>query len=530
MSAAAALASLLAASLLALLLLARRRHGLACAELRRQADAARAAAEYHARLIAHVSHELRTPMQAITGLLGVLDDDALPAEQRRQHLATLRGASDDLLLIVDGLLDTAQVGELRQTLRSVEFSPRAMLEQIVHLLGPSALQRGLVLRAELAPELPPRLRGDRLRMRQIVINLLGNAIKYTHDGHVELRASARIEGETAHLRIDISDTGPGLSAEARARLFTAFTRVSAGDEAGTGLGLAISKELAEALGGRLGVDSEVGFGSTFWFEIALPVLSAAPEPEPVPTDLRPRVLVADDDLASRDLLVAMLRRAGYAVDGVADGRAAVTCALARGPIAVILDVQLPDLDGPGAAREIRAVRDDIALIALTGHTEVDVLARCKSAGIDAVLIKPVKLDTLRATIARVIEGRGEPVDLAVIRSYVTADDPAFASGLIDVYLREAARDLRSMADAAERGDCGAVAQLAHRLKGSSAGFGARLLPDRCQSLYAAARANMVVVGELTALTREFERVKAALEAEQARLQSIEHLIAPAPTV
>ena len=521
--AAAALASALAASLLALLLVMRRRHAAARAELLRQADAARAAAEFHARLVAHVSHELRTPMQAIMGLLGLLDDDGMPVTQRRRHLSTLRSSSEDLLLILDGLLDTAQIGGQRPALRTSEFSPRATLEQIVHLIEPSATQRGLALRTALAPDLPPRLRGDRLRLRQIVINLVGNAIKFTREGHVELRAFARSEGEIARLRIEVSDTGPGLSAEARGRLFTTFTRVGDGSEEGSGLGLAISKELVTALGGQLTVDSEVGVGSTFWFEVALPVVAAAPEPtpepEPEPADLRPRVVVADDDLASRDLLVTMLRRAGYAVDGVADGRAAVTTTLARRPVAAVLDVQLPDLDGPDVARHLPAARDDIARSAQTGPTEVHVLTRSKDAGIDAVLIKPVGLDTLRATIARVTRDRGAPLDLAVLRAHVTDDDPGFVPGLIDVYLREAARDLLALADAAGRGDDGRVAELAHRIKGSSAGFGARLLAERCQSLYVAARAKMVTTGDLTALTREFERVKAALVAEQARLLS-----------
>jgi two-component system, sensor histidine kinase len=253
--------------------------------------------------------------------------------------------------------------------------------------------------------------------------------------------------------------------------------------------------------------------------VAMPLL-VAPAAEPTAqADNRPRILVADDDGAGRELLVTALRRAGYAVDGVADGAAAVASALARPYVAVILDVQLPELDGPGAARQIRDVRGDVALIALTGHTEIDVLGRCKDAGIDAILIKPVKLETLRATIARVAAERMQPVELAVIRGYVTADDPAFVPGLIDVYLREAEGDLEALQEAAARREIARVAQLAHRLKGSSAGFGARLLAERCQSLYAAARAEQPASDELAAVAREFARVKAALSVERTRLIS-----------
>lgn len=520
-----ALVLALAASLVALWLVGRR-HAAALARLvddnqalRERAEAARATAELRARMIALVSHELRTPMQAIMGLLALLDDDALPAEQRKQHLVTLRGSSEDLLLLVDGLVDTAQIDGKGPAVRADEFSPRATLEQIVHLLGPSAHKRGLELRAAIAPELPPRVRGDRLRLRQIVINLIGNAIKFTARGHVELRAGASLDDGVARLRVEVADTGPGIGAEARAALFRPFARVGDPTVEGAGLGLSICQQLVEALGGRLDVDSEPGLGATFWFELSMPVLAAAPAPEPAASDERPRVLVADDDIAGRELLVTALRRAGYAVDGVADGAAAVASALARPYVAVVLDVQLPELDGPGAARQIRDTRGDIALIALTGHTEVDVLGRCKDAGIDAVLIKPVKLETLRATIVRVAADRMQAVDLAVIRGYVTADDPAFVPGLIDVYLREAERDLEAIHEAAAGEQVARVAQLAHRLKGSSAGFGARLLAERCQSLYAAARAGLAIAAEMTAVTREFTRVKSALSAERTRIIS-----------
>ncbi|SFD64274.1 His Kinase A (phospho-acceptor) domain-containing protein [Nannocystis exedens] len=158
--------------------------------LRERSEAAHATAELRSRMVAHVSHELRTPMQAIMSLLGLLDDQSLPLEQRRQHLSTLRGSSEDLLLLLDGLVDTSQIEGKRPSLRADDFSPRATLEQLVDLLGPSAHKRGLELRAALASDLPARLRGDRLRLRQIVINLIGNSIKFTRQGHVELRASA----------------------------------------------------------------------------------------------------------------------------------------------------------------------------------------------------------------------------------------------------------------------------------------------------------------------------------------------------
>ena len=491
------------------------------AELKRANLAARDAAEAKSRLVAYVSHEFRTPMQAIMGMASLLEDEALPAEQRRRHMTTLRCSSEDLLRLVDGMLDLARLEHGKTTIRIDEFSPRALLEQVVGLLGPGATEKGLALRCELAPDLPQTLSGDRMRLRQVVINLVGNAIKYTARGRVTVRARARIHDGLARLRVEVADTGPGMSQAVRTRLFQPFSRVQAPEDPraeGTGLGLSISKQLIEALGGRIDVDSISGVGSTFWFEVDLPVVGPTAPVESAPAGAGAAILVADDDPAGRALLVAALRRAGHDVEAVGDGEAAVAAALARPFAAAVLDVQLPGLDGPSAARKIRAARGDIALIALTGHTEPEVRARCKDAGIDVVLIKPVGLDTLRATVAKALSEKSGPLDLSVLRGYITADDPGFVPGLIDVYLREAERDLAAMQAAVDRGDARTTAQLAHRMKGSSAGFGARALADSCQALYAAARAEAPTQAALADVAQQYARVRTALVAEKTRLQ------------
>ncbi len=344
-------------------------------------------------MVAHVSHELRTPMQAIMSLLALLDDHSLPLEQRQQHLNTLRGSSEDLLLLIDGLVETAQIDGKRPSPRADDFSPRATLEQLADLLGPSARKRGLELRAALAPDLPPRLRGDRLRLRQIVINLIGNSIKFTRQGHVELRASARVEDGVAQLAVAVSDTGVGIAPDALDKLFVEFARVGDLSLEGTGLGLSISKQLVEALGGRLDVDSEPGVGTTFRFEVTMPSRRPAGRGRrhgrhaPARAGRRRRhrgSRAAGDRLAPQRLRGR--RRGRRRGRGRQRARAAVRGRHPRRPAA-------PSSTGPGAARQIRDVRGDVALIALTGHTEIDVLGRCKGAGIDAILIKPVKLET-----------------------------------------------------------------------------------------------------------------------------------------
>lgn len=515
-------------SLVLLLLLRRRRLSaltaqgrLAAAndELRRANEAARAAAEAKSRLVAYVSHEFRTPMQAIMAMIGLLEDPALTDEQRQRYVATLRASSEDLLRLVDGLLDVARIESGKVTARVDEFSPRSLLEDAARLLEPGARKKGLELRMDLSPDLPRTLRGDRMRLRQVVINLLGNAIKYTARGHVELRARSELLGAAAKIRVEVSDTGPGISRAMQARLFQPFARAQESAIVrleGSGLGLSICKQLIEALGGRLDVESIPGVGSTFWFEVELPVLEASPPKSDPPKSLLrgAHLLIADDDTASRTMLATALERAGNTVDGVGDGEAAVSAALARQYAAIVLDVQLPALDGPGAARRIRAARGDVPLIALTGHTEPDMIARCRESGFDTVLIKPVSLETLRATIARLVADRSGPVDLSVLRGYVTADDPGFVPGLIDTFLREAERDVAGMSSADRR----QVAQLAHRLKGSAAGFGARALANCCQTLYTAARGDAPLTAEVAIVGQEFIRVQAVLLAEKTRLQ------------
>lgn len=494
-----------------------------------QANAAeRAAGELKARFLAYVSHELRTPIQGVLGMAGLLVEAGAEPAERDRHLATLRASIDDLLRMVDELLDFSRIDSGRLSIRLETFAPRGLFEQVVALVAEAARRKGVALRCDLGEGLPDRVVGDALRLRQVTLNLLANAVKFTDEGSVVLRVRATRQASAVRLHVEVRDTGPGMSREAQARLFEPFVRPSdpgSVRRAGTGLGLVISRGIVELLGGRLTVDSSPGVGSTFAFELAFPIAAAAPSaplaaaPAPPPRadpDEPVRVLVAEDDETNRLLLHTLLTRAGYAVDTVADGPAAVAAARARTYALVLLDVELPGLTGPAVARELRQGGEQAALIAFTGHVETAVHARCKAAGIDLVLTKPIAPAQLRDAVAQALRERAGPVDLQVVRAFHTSDDPGFVPRVIDVFLQEVARDADTLR--APDLDPQAAARLAHRLKGSADSLGARRLARRCQALLDAARAGLPLADVAAALIAEVAPVEQALRAEQARLR------------
>jgi len=496
--------------------------------LQRANAAEQAAGEQKARFLAYVSHELRTPLQ---GILGVSAQLAEPGDDGREpdlRVTGLQTAAQDLLRMVDELLDFSRIDSGRLSIRLEAFDLRGLFEQVVEFVGPSAARKGLALHHELAADLPARVVGDTLRLRQVVLNLMANAVKFTDQGSVGLHVGVTPRGSSVRLRVEVRDTGPGIPRAAQARLFQPFTRVSepgAARREGTGLGLVISRRIVEMLGGRLDVDSSPGVGSTFWFELDLPLAAAAATSTTAATAATPaervadgsRVLVAEDDPTNRTLLQAVLTRAGHLVDVVEDGPAALVAARAHPYAIVLLDVELPGLAGPAVARELRKTDAGVAIVALTGHTDVAVHARCKAAGIDVVLTKPIEPAALREALARIVVDRGGPLDMSALQPYRSADDREFLTRLIDIYLEEAARVVAALTGPDADLDPPAVARLAHRLKGSSASMGARQLAICCQTLHDAARLGLPLGADVAGVLGELARVVDALRGEQARL-------------
>jgi len=374
-----------------------------------RADAAREDAERANRaktdFLAGMSHEIRTPITSVLGLADRLVESDLTAPQRR-HATLLRDAGQSLLAIIDDLLDISKIEAGKLELARVPLSPSAIVEGAVAIVRPGAAAKGLELDSELAADLPAWIEGDPARLRQVLLNLLSNAIKFTERGGVVLRAART----AAQLCFEVIDTGIGIDPAQQHQLFQRFSQVGAstyGRFGGTGLGLAISRHLVEAMGGMIGVDSRVGAGSTFWFtipcvEAPAPAVSETKAPIAA-TGPRARILVAEDQELIRELIETMLTDAGHEVALAKDGAEAIAALEARDIDLVLMDVQMPTMDGLTATRRIRAMGDrarDVPIIALTAYAMAEDEERCRAAGANEHLPKPIDRKELLRLIAK----------------------------------------------------------------------------------------------------------------------------------
>ena len=385
----------------------RRRSEQAAVEARDSARAANAAKDL---LLAKVSHEIRTPINAVVGLMTMLRDTPLTEEQRG-YVNTVDSETNGLLDIVDDLLDVSRATTGKLSLHPAPLDLRALVTETFGNHRQRALEKGLEADLVLAPEFPGQVVGDPVRIRQVLLNLLRNAIKFTDSGSVlvELAGAPASPGETVQAVISVTDTGPGVPANQQQRIFEAFNQ---GDDSmtrrhgGTGLGLAIARELAELMDGEIGVDSREGAGSRFWFRLPLPVVEA-PEPAAGVATAETdgcdgcRVLVVEDHPVARLTAEHMLRGMGCAVDTVTGGEEALAAWRQGSYDLIFLDWQMPDLDGPQVAGTIR--REEAAnegrpvyIVAMTANAGSR--DECLAAGMDDYLAKPTTLKDFRRAV------------------------------------------------------------------------------------------------------------------------------------
>ena len=483
--------------------------------LREATRAAEASAQAKEAFLANMSHEIRTPLNAVVGTTHLLESTPLSDEQRALARA-IRTSSDALLALISDILDLTKIGSGHISFEALPFAPRGLVGSLGDALRATALHKGLELHVEVAPRVPAAVVGDARRLNQVLLNLVGNAIKFTERGRIALTVDAEPgAGDAVTLRFQVRDTGIGIAGENLGVIFDAFTQERSDTTrrfGGTGLGLAIVRELVTRQGGRVEVESEPGRGSTF--TVTLPamigVLPADPDAAEAGGSGRTslagtRILLVEDNEMNQFVAREMLRRAGATVEVAGNGRLALDRLREdRAFDVVLMDLQMPEMDGFEATRRIRddlrIPEPELPILALTASALVDQRRRAAELGMTDFVMKPFEPEQLLRRIAAAVRRDGRPVtpavapavpapadalppaiDHAVLESQ-TLGDVAFAAQMIDLYLQHEPAQRADLYVGVSSGDAPALRAAAHKLKSAAGVVGARRLGALLQAM------------------------------------------------